>query len=153
MAHARMTASRALASCGRNQGVHHTVGGFTLIELMITVAVIAILAAMAYASYESSIVKTRRSAGAACLQERAQFMERYYTTHLTYADAPALASCDADVDRYYKVSIAAQDAKSYRLQAVPQTPQDTKDAKCGTLTIDQKGAKGVSGAAAVDDCW
>lgn len=150
---AGMAATPTIAILGKSPAARCKMIGFTLIELLITVAILAILAAIAYASYESSIVKTRRSAGAACLQERAQFMERYYTTHLTYVGAPDLVRCDGDVDRFYKVSIVANDAKSYSLQAAPQAPQDAKDAKCGTLTIDQKGTKSVSGTAAVDECW
>src|SRR3546814_3057220 len=46
--------------------------GFTLIELMVVVAIIAILASIAYPAYTDYIVKTRRSAGAACLLEQAQ---------------------------------------------------------------------------------
>ncbi len=148
----------ALAYKGKNGGGHggrrRLVSGFTLIELMIAVAIIAILASIAYASYESSVIKTRRGAAAACLMERAQFMERYYTTNLTYVDAPDPAACEADVARFYVVSFDGDPtAKAFKLQAVPQPPQDTKDAKCGTLTIDQTGQKGRSGTAAVDDCW
>src|SRR5690606_9148183 len=64
--------------------------GMTLIELLIAVAVIAILGAIATASYRQQVIKSRRAAGAACLQEAVQYMERYYTEHLTYskADAP-----------------------------------------------------------------
>ena len=70
--------------------------GFTLIELMVVVAIVAILATIAVASYEYAVTKSRRSAAANCLQERAQFMERYYTTNLTYVGAPSPpAQCDA----------------------------------------------------------
>src|SRR3546814_21115150 len=67
--------------------------GFTLIELMVVVAIIAILASIAYPAYNDYIVKTRRSAGAACLLDQAQFMERYYTTNMGYSSAelPATA--------------------------------------------------------------
>ncbi len=58
--------------------------GFTLIEVMIVVVIVAILAAVAMTSYQGSILRTRRSAAQACLQQQAQFIERYYTTHMTY---------------------------------------------------------------------
>ena len=70
--------------------------GFTLIELLIVIAIIGILAVIAVSTYQDQIVKSRRAAAAACLQEGAQFMERYYTTNLTYANATAPA-CDADI--------------------------------------------------------
>ena len=63
--------------------------GFTLIELMIVIAIVGILAVIAVSTYQDQIVKSRRAAAAACLQEGAQFMERYYTTNLTYVNATA----------------------------------------------------------------
>ncbi len=58
--------------------------GFTLIELMIVVAVIAILAAIAYPSYQDSVRKSRRADAKAALLDLAQFMERNYTTANRY---------------------------------------------------------------------
>ena len=63
--------------------------GFTLIEVMIVVAVIGILAAIAYPSYQESVTKTRRSAAQGCLVEMAQFMERFYTTNMRYDQTAA----------------------------------------------------------------
>lgn len=142
-------AARGAGRCRWNQR------GFTLIELMITVAVLAILSTIAYASYQSFVLKSRRAAAATCLQERAQFMERYYTTHLTYATAPnPPAQCDSEVSPFYAVSFAVDPtAKDYTLQAAPQGAQ-LKDTKCGTLTLTAKGVRGtsVSGTSA-SDCW
>src|SRR3546814_11828061 len=77
-------------------GGRKSASGFTLLELMITVAVVAILATIAYASYQDQIIKSRRAAGATCLQERAQFLARFYTTNLSYlsraGDAPHIRS-------------------------------------------------------------
>lgn len=133
--------------------------GFTLMEVMIVVAIVAILATIAYGSYQQQIVKSRRSAGAACLQERAQYMERYYTTHLTYwkNDAqPDISQCDSEVSPHYQVSFVtgSTGAKTFTLQAVPQGMQETKDTLCGTLTINQRGVRGESGtASSADECW
>src|SRR3546814_661335 len=84
-------------------GGRKSASGFTLLELMITVAVVAILATIAYASYQDQIIKSRRAAGATCLQERAQFMERFYTTNLSYLSsagaAPNIGQCDNRSER------------------------------------------------------
>lgn len=131
--------------------------GFTLIELMVTVGIIAILATIAYTSYSSFIIKSRRAAAATCLQERAQFLERFYTTNLSYLDpatgaAPAVAQCAPEIANFYQVGYAvASTARTYQLQAVPQANQ--QDAQCGTLTLDSTGQRGESGTRTVDDCW
>src|SRR3546814_14278566 len=82
--------------------------GFTLIELMVVVAIIAILASIAYPAYTDYIVKTRRSAGAACLLEQARFMERYYTTNMGYSSAalPATA-CRPELRAHYPFDFSA----------------------------------------------
>lgn len=128
--------------------------GFTLIELMIVVVIVAILARIAFAAYDFATVKTRRNLAKGCLLENAQKMERFYTVNLKYdkdlanADVPN-PTCTADVNRFYTVSFASKSATAYTLQAVPQAPQDTKDSRCGTLTINQTGAKTPS----TSGCW
>jgi type IV pilus assembly protein PilE len=123
--------------------------GFTLIELMITCACVAILAAVAVASYEFAIVKTRRGAAQACLTESAQFMERWYTTRLTYAGAPD-PSCGSEVGPHYAISFAGTpDGASYTLQIAPQGRQAVAETKCGTMTLNQAGQK----SAATAECW
>lgn len=132
--------------------------GFTLLELMIAVAIVAILSTIAVASYDSFIVKSRRAAAATCLQERAQFMERYYSTFLTYNNAaspPVISQCDSEVAPFYQVAIQAGSlgTKAYVLQAVPQGGQATSDAACGTLTLSAQGVRGVTGTKPAADCW
>jgi type IV pilus assembly protein PilE len=108
----------------------HTTGnrvkGFTLIELMITVVIIAILAAIAVPSYQNQVQKTRRADAQGALTGLANAMERYFTNNNTYAGAavgvggifPAQAPLDGNT-KYYTLSIADADGDSYTLEATP----------------------------------
>jgi len=128
--------------------------GFTMIEVMITVAITAALTTIAYSNYRSYLINARRSAASACLLERAQFMERYYTRHLSYLNAPSPASCDPDVARFYTISFSDPPvAKQYQLQAAPQGTQ-LEDRECATLILNAQGVRGSSGYAEdVTACW
>lgn len=128
--------------------------GFTLIELMIVVAIIGILAAIAYPSYQRHIENTRRSVAQAELMELAQWMERRYTASYDYRDgtgAPTLPFEESPQDgsaTFYKLSFQGSVARnSFTLQAVPEGAQTNDD--CGTLTLDSSGTKG----AAKGGCW
>lgn len=124
--------------------------GFTLIELMVVMAIIAIIAAIAYPSYQESIQRTRRAAAAGCMMGLSQFMERYYTTNMSYLGA-VLPACQADVTQFYLANFAAAPtATTYTLQVVPQGAQAT-DA-CGTLSVDQTGLRAPDPAVR-PECW
>lgn len=130
------------------------VRGFTLIELMITIAVVGILMTIAVTSYDFAVVKARRGAAQGCLTETAQYMERFYTTRLSYVDAagnpPALPGCSSDVVGHYDVDFTgAPTASTFVLNATPQGAQAAAEKKCGTMTINQAGAR----TGATDDCW
>ena len=114
--------------------------GFTLIELMIVVGIVAILASLALAGYDFATRKTRRAAAQGCLTEAAQAMERHYTTTMSYAGA-AIPACSADVTPYYAVGFATGEptGTTYVLQAVPIGGQ-SKDS-CGTMSVNQTARK------------
>jgi len=141
--------------------------GFTLTELLVVITIVGLLAALAIPSYLEHVTKTRRSEGQAALFDVAERMERYYSQNNTYETA-TIATGNAITDLlttaqtaedWYAISIAAQTASSYTLQATPQGAQSTSDTRCQSLTINSLGAKSITdgpsgtptGAAA--DCW
>ncbi len=133
------------------------VRGFTLIELMVVVAVVAILAAVAYPSYQDQIRKSRRAQAKADMVEYAQLAERWHTVNNTYAGfnltaAQSQSPREGGVARYtLRVTPPAPTQNAFTLTAIPQGPQAVD--RCGTLTLNQAGAKQRSGAAPFNECW
>ncbi len=134
--------------------------GFTLIEVMIVVAVIAILASIALPSYQESIRKSRRADAKSALLAASQAMEKYYTERQTYLSA-TLGANSTDVyrttspDNFYTLSFTATPtASAYSIEAAPRTGTSQTADKCGTFTITQTGAKGVTGGSlTAAECW
>lgn len=129
--------------------------GFTLVELMITVAIVAILATVAYPSYQDHVLKSRRADGISAIMNAAQRLERCYTQYGAYnnANCPSYAAVQDSQQGYYQVSFsAAATASTYTLRAVPRGAQ-ADDTKCATLTLTQANQKGITGSGSVQDCW
>jgi len=139
--------------------------GFTLIELMIAVVVVAILAAIAVPAYDEQVRKTRRATAKAELQGTAQALERFNTVNRVYtadagdpsAEPPVPGSnaalCDKELD-FYTISCDSITAISFTLHAVPTGPQATD--RCGTLVLNQAGVRSVVDAregVVAADCW
>lgn len=149
------------------KGQRMTEGGYTLLELMVAVAIVAILVAIAYPSYRDQIRKSRRADAESVLLQAAQWMERRYTTSNCYDNpcgsgtAPTLSTTVAASPSgcsgsgcYYNITVTAIGQNNFTLSAAPATTDQAND-RCKTLIVDNAGTKSVSVDATlpVSDCW
>lgn len=129
--------------------------GFTLIELMIAVAIVAILTAIAYPAYQRYVARTHRDAAAACMSQYAQFMEQFYTANLRYNGAgfaaPVLGCrTENNLLTRYNVQLRSSTATTYVVEAIPtQVQTSTEQPQCGTLAIANTGTRTPANA----ECW
>ena len=119
--------------------------GFTLVELMIVVAIVGILVAVAYPSYQDQVRKTRRADGKTALLQSVQVAERFFTQNNSYAGAPVAAASD---EGHYNLAFVGN-ATTFTITATPVGPQAADP--CGALTINQANVKNSAGGMA--ECW
>jgi len=127
--------------------------GFTLIEVMITVAIVAILAGVALPSYREHVRKSRRAEAQAYLMALASRQQQFLLDRRSYAtDVTTIGlMAPANVAASYDVVVAAVvgPPPTFRLTATPKASTDQIKERCGTLSIDNTGGK----TAAVGSCW
>ena len=143
--------------------------GFTLIELMIVVVIIAILAGIAYPSYQNSIRKTNRTDAREALTRIAALQERYFFSNSAYG---ALTDLGLTVDgtkhetpeEHYDITLLDDDIECtsgsntypcFTLVATPKSVQQLKDLQCATLSITHTGNRTATGSGTdpSKDCW
>jgi type IV pilus assembly protein PilE len=129
--------------------------GFSLVELMIVVSIVAVLVAIALPRYEQYVQRTHLSNAKNALLQTAQWMERSATAQGFYPPAAAIPPGVRIVEgnRYATVTVVVSvDGANYTATAAPQGPQLNN--ACGSLTFTQSGARGRSGTTIpVSECW
>jgi len=140
-------------------------GGFTLMEMLIVLVIIAILASIALPSYQSSLRKSARTSAKGSLMDVVSRQEQYfmnnkgYSTSLGglglpdpyYIDKKNESVAAGDGSRVYRLTLANVSAVAFDALATPQLDQ-TEDA-CGSYTLKSDGSKAVSGSIGASICW
>jgi type IV pilus assembly protein PilE len=153
-----------------------SVAGFTLIELMITVAIVGMLAAIALPSYQSYVARANRAAARAQLTQASQYMQRFYAANDSYsidrahantvwvAMPAALRRAPSEGAQTYEISDTGGNASvatptTFTLIMRPSAGGNMANDACGGFVITQAGAKSVTGfggaasAAQIAECW
>jgi type IV pilus assembly protein PilE len=141
-------------------------GGFTLIELMITVAIVAVLATIATTSYTSQIQKSRRTDARSAVLDLAGREEKVFSTANTYAAAPSDLGYGAGAwpitigSAYYNVSVASPDtvgqpAATFPTYSITATAINAQaaDTQCASLSVNQLGQQTSTGTGTAATCW
>jgi len=131
--------------------------GMTLIELMITLAIIAILITISYPSYTQYLTSVRRVSTQGDLVQLSAFMTQYYSENYSYLTAeskspvlPFNESPKQGSSRYYDLTVVAEE-QTYLLTATPKNGQDSD--RCGRLTINQNSeSRAIKNGVEVPDC-
>ena len=140
--------------------------GVTLIELLVVVAIIAIVSAIAFPSYDRYIVRTKRAIAQNVLMQVADRQQQFFMDNKRFAanltnlgfnanpfvvDDDGVATVAGDPDAVYSVALSNVTQTTWTATAAPLNGQLSRDADCSNLTITQTGERDSAGGG--DNCW
>jgi len=135
--------------------------GFTLTELMITVAIVGILAAIAIPSYAAYVRRVNRTDATRAMLQDAQALQRCYSQYFSYTPTapntcPVVAGTTTSPAGYYSIAVTISSATQYQIVATPQKSPQTSDTACASFTLlssGQESAQNSGGADSTTSCW
>jgi type IV pilus assembly protein PilE len=127
---------------------------FSLLELLLTLAIIGILIAIALPSYRSYLLASRRLDAKTALLDLASKLENYYLIHYSYKGASfnKLGAARLSKQGYYELRLSVVAKHDFLLLATPLGPQQA-DKICGTYSLQQDGVKNITGTGTLQQCW
>lgn len=128
----------------------HYYQGISLIEVIIGVAIVAIIAAIGLPNYQQYRLRSYRLQAATELLTVANHLEDYHLRHHTYAGTDIKKFIDPSI-KHYQFALTLADARRFKLTAKPKGGQSQD--RCGSLSINQLGQKSISGNAKLSQCW
>lgn len=128
---------------------------FTLIELLIALGIFAILAIIAYPSYQDYISRSHRYEAELVLMRLATHLEQYHTLNNTYEGATLekLKIPEFTSQKRYRIAISQLTSSKFLISAIPLSQLEKNNKACGNLSLNDRGERFISGNRLLQNCW
>jgi type IV pilus assembly protein PilE len=131
-------------------------GGFSLIELLIAIAIVGILGAIAFPAYQSAAASSRRAEAKTALIDLQSRLQRFYVERGTFVGATianVLGNNAITEGGWYQLTITPQSVTTYTISAAPRNAQLAMDTLCGTISVTNTNVRTITGTGTAAQCW